>query len=102
MQKSLAKNFDVYVNDAFSASHRQHASIVGITHYLPSVAGDSLLDEVNNLEIFFNNPQKPSTAILGGSKISTKTELIHNLIEYFDNIIIGGAMANTFLLAKRF
>ncbi len=100
--KELAKNFDVYVNDAFSASHRQHASIVGITHYLPSVAGDSLLDEVNNLEIFFNNPQKPSTAILGGSKISTKTELIHNLIEYFDNIIIGGAMANTFLLLKGF
>ena len=66
--KELAKNFDVYVNDAFSASHRQHASIVGITHYLPSVAGDSLLDEINNLEIFFNNPQKPKTAILGGSK----------------------------------
>ena len=100
--KELAKNFDVYVNDAFSASHRQHASIVGITHYLPSLAGNSLLDEINNLEIFFNNSQKPNTAILGGSKISTKTELIHNLIEYFDNIIIGGAMANTFLLAKGF
>ena len=100
--KELAKNFDVYVNDAFSASHRQHASIVGITHYLPSVAGDSLLDEINNLEIFFNNPHKPKTAILGGSKISTKTELIHNLIEYFDNIVIGGAMANTFLLSKGF
>jgi len=100
--KELAKNFDVYVNDAFSASHRQHASIVGITHYLPSVAGNSLLDEINNLEIFFNNPHKPSTAILGGSKISTKTEIIYNLIEYFDNIVIGGAMANTFLLAKGF
>ena len=98
----LSKNFDVYVNDAFSASHRKHASIVGITHYLPSVAGDSLLDEINNLEVLFNNPQKPNTAILGGSKISTKTKLIHNLIEYFDNIIIGGAMANTFLLAKGF
>ena len=100
--KELAKNFDVYVNDAFSVSHRQHASIVGITHYLPSVAGDSLLDEINNIEIFFNNPLKPNTVILGGSKISTKTELIHNLIEYFDNIVIGGAMANTFLLAKGF
>ena len=100
--KGLAKNFDVYVNDAFSASHRQHASIVGITYYLPSVAGDSLLDEINNIEIFFNNPLKPNTVILGGSKISTKTELIHNLIEYFDNIVIGGAMANTFLLAKGF
>ena len=100
--KGLAKNFDVYVNDAFSASHRQHASIVGITYYLPSVAGDSLLDEINNLEIFFKNPQKPNTAILGGSKISTKTELIYNLTEYFDNIVIGGAMANTFLFAKGF
>ena len=100
--KELAKNFDVYVNDAFSASHRKHASIVGITHYLPSVAGYSLLNEIKNLEIFFNNPQKPSTAILGGSKISSKIKLINNLIEYFDNIVIGGAMANTFLLAKGF
>ena len=100
--KKLAKNFDVYVNDAFSASHRQHASIVGITHYLPSVAGDSLLDEINNLEIFFNKPKKPNTAILGGSKISTKIELIYNLIRFFDTIVIGGAMANTFLLAKGF
>ena len=100
--KGLAKNFDVYVNDAFSASHRQHASIVGITYYLPSVAGDSLLDEINNIEIFFNNPLKPNTVILGGSKISTKTELIYNLTEYFDNIVIGGAMANTFLFAKGF
>ena len=100
--KELAKNFDVYVNDAFSASHRQHASVVGITHYLPSVAGDSLLDEINNLEIFLKNSHKPSTAILGGSKISTKTEIIHKLIEYFNNIVIGGAMANTFLLAKGF
>jgi len=100
--KELAKNFDVYVNDAFSASHRNHASIVGITKYLPSVAGDSLLEEINNIEIFFNNPRKPNTAILGGSKISTKTKLILNLIEYFDNIIIAGAMANTFLYVEGF
>jgi len=98
--KELSKNFDVYVNDAFSVSHKQHASIVGITYYLPSLAGDSLLDEMKNLEIFFNNPKKPNTAILGGSKISTKIELIHSLIKYFDNIVIGGAMANTFLLAQ--
>ncbi len=98
--KELAINFDVYVNDAFSASHRQHASIVGITHYLPSVAGYSLLDEIKNLEIFFNNSEKPNTIILGGSKVSTKIELINNLIEHFDNIIIGGAMANTFLFAE--
>ena len=100
--KKIAKNFDVYVNDAFSVSHRQHASIVGITHYLPSVAGDSLLDEIKNLEIFFNNPQKPNTVILGGSKISTKIEIMHNLIKYFDNFIIGGAMAHVFLLAEGF
>ena len=64
------------------------------------MSGHSLLEEIKNLEIFFNNPQKPNTAILGGSKISTKIELIKNLVEYFENIVIGGAMANTFLLAE--
>ena len=100
--RGLAKNFDVYVNDAFSASHRYHASIVGITHFLPSIAGYGLLEEIKNLKLFFDNPQKPNTAILGGSKISTKIELIDNLIVHFNNIVIGGAMANTFLVAKGF
>ena len=98
--KELSKSFDLYVNDAFSASHRYHASIVNITKFLPSLAGDSLLTEIKNLNIFFNNPEKPNTAIIGGSKISTKIELLNNLIENFDNIIIGGAMANTFLLSQ--
>ena len=98
--EKLSKAFDAYVNDAFSASHREHASIVGITKFLPSIAGGHLLKEIKNLNLFLNNSKKPNTAIIGGSKISTKIKLIDNLIEYFDNIIIGGAMANTFLLAK--
>ena len=100
--KELTKNFDVYVNDAFSASHRKHASIVRVTQFLPSIAGDSLLSEIKNLELFINTSRKPSTAIIGGSKISTKINIIHNLVKYFDNIIIGGAMANTFLFAQGF
>ena len=100
--KELTKNFDVYVNDAFSASHRKHASIVRVTQFLPSIAGDSLLREIKNLELFIKTSRKPSTAIIGGSKISTKINIIHNLVKYFDNIIIGGAMANTFLFAQGF
>ena len=100
--RGLTKNFDVYVNDAFSASHRYHASIVGVTHFLPSIAGYGLLEEIKNLKLFFDNPRKPNTAILGGSKISTKIGLINNLIVHFNNIVIGGAMANTFLVAEGF
>ena len=98
--KQLSINFDLYINDAFSASHRKHASIVGITRFLPSIAGYSFIQEMKNLNNFLNNPKKPNTAIIGGSKISTKIEIINNLVEHFDNIIIGGAMANTFLLSK--
>tara|TARA_Y100001970_G_scaffold97326_1_gene122541 strand:+ start:2056 stop:3255 length:1200 start_codon:yes stop_codon:yes gene_type:complete len=100
--KHLSTFFDVYVNDAFSASHRNHASITGITHFLPSLAGISLLNEITNLNKILNDPKKPITAIIGGSKISTKIQLLNNLVEYFDNIIIGGAMANTFIFAKGF
>ena len=98
--KHLSKCFDVFVNEAFSASHRNHSSIVGITKYLPSVAGDNLINEIKNLNFFLNNSAQIKTAIIGGSKISTKIELLDNLVEYFNNIIIGGAMANNFLLAK--
>tara|TARA_Y100000590_G_C15691827_1_gene1003688 strand:+ start:836 stop:2035 length:1200 start_codon:yes stop_codon:yes gene_type:complete len=98
--KNLSELFDVYVNDAFSASHRKHASIVGIPNFLPSFAGDNLLYEINNLNIFLDKPMKPNTSIIGGSKISTKIEILNNLVENFNNIIIGGAMANTFLLAE--
>jgi len=100
--KNLASCFDVYVNDAFSVSHRNHVSITGITNFLPSVAGLALSNEVNNLNKLLINPNKPIAAIIGGSKISTKLSLLNNLIDLFDTIIVGGAMANTFLLAKGF
>ena len=98
--KTIAKYFDVYVNDAFSASHRNHVSVLGITDYLPSIAGDNLVKEIENLDKVLLNPIKPKTAIIGGSKVSTKLLLLYNLIESFNNLIIGGAMANTFLLAQ--
>ena len=98
--KKISKNFDAFVNDAFSASHRIHASIVGFPKFLPSYAGYSLIEEIKNINIFMNNSKKPSLAIIGGSKISTKINLFYNLIEKCDAISIGGAMANTFLSAK--
>jgi len=100
--KSLAKYFDVYINEAFSASHRNHASIVGITRYLPSLAGNSFIKEIENLDKLFSMPAKSKTVIIGGSKVSTKLKLLNNLIEFIDTLIIGGAMANTFLLAQEF
>ena len=98
--KNVSSNFDIYVNDAFSASHRSHSSIVGIPKFLPAVAGLSLIKEIENLDYFLNNSKKPNLAIIGGSKISTKINVIYNLIDLFDTIAIGGAMANTFLLAN--
>ena len=98
--KKLSKNFDVFINDAFSVSHRSHASIVGIPKFLPSLAGYSLLDEIKNIDDFVKNPKKPYLTIIGGSKISTKINLLYNLIKTSDTIVIGGAMANTFLHAK--
>ena len=95
----ISKNFDIFVNDAFSASHRKHASIVGIPRFLPSFAGDSFVEEINNINLFMVNLKKPNLAIIGGSKISTKINLIYNLIEKYDVVFIGGAMANTFLYA---
>ena len=98
--KNVSSNFDIYVNDAFSASHRNHSSIVGIPKFLPAVAGLSLIKEIENLDYFLNNSKKPNLAIIGGSKISTKINVIYNLIDLFDTIVVGGAMANTFLLAN--
>jgi len=99
--KNLSKNFQAFVNDAFSASHRNHASIVGIPKFLPSFAGYSLIDEINNINFFINNLKKPNLAIIGGSKISTKIDLLNNLSQSYDAIAIGGAMANAFLYAKK-
>ena len=98
--KKISKNFDIFINDAFSASHRSHASIIGLPKYLPSYAGFSLVEEINNIELFMNNTKKPNLAIIGGSKISTKIDLLYNLTETCNVIAIGGAMANTFLYAK--
>ena len=98
--KSLSSNFDIFVNDAFSASHRNHASIVGISNFLPSLAGLSLIKEINNLDNFLKKVEKPNLAIIGGSKISTKIKVIYNLIDLFDTVVIAGAMANTFLFSN--
>ena len=100
--ESLAKHFDIYVNEAFSVSHRNHASIVGITRCLPSLAGNNFIKEIENLDKLLDSPVKLKTAIIGGSKVSTKLKLLNNLIKIFDTLIIGGAMANTFLLAQGF
>ena len=100
--KNLTSLFDVYVNDAFSVSHRNHSSITGFTKFLPAVAGNQLVREINNINIFLENLKKPNLAIVGGSKISTKIKLLNNLIKKFSAIVIGGAMANTFLLANKY
>ena len=98
--KKLSKNFNIYINDSFSSSHRNHSSIVAITKYLPSYAGFLLEKELYYLNKFLSNPKKPSMAIIGGSKISTKISLLKNLVKKMDYIVVGGGMANTFLSAE--
>ncbi len=98
--ENISSVFDVYVNDAFSASHRNHTSIIGFPKFIPAVAGNHLIQEIKNINLFLENSQKPNMAIVGGSKISTKMKLLYNLIKKFDCIVIGGAMANTFLLSN--
>jgi phosphoglycerate kinase len=98
--KKISSLFDVYVNDAFSASHRNHTSITGFPKFLPAVAGNHMIKEINSINSFLDNAKKPNMAIVGGSKISTKIQLLNNLIEQFSVVAIGGAMANTFLLAN--
>ena len=98
--KHLAKLADIFVNDAFSCSHRAHASVSKITEFLPSFAGLQLKTEINALKKVTTEIKKPVTCIIGGAKISTKIGLIKNLIPKFDNIIIVGAMANNILNYK--
>ena len=98
--KQLASLADVYVNDAFSASHRPHASIVGIPLYLPSYAGFLLKKEIELIGSAIKNPQKPLVAILGGAKISTKLKLIGRFIDIADHIILAGGLAHNFFLAE--
>ena len=94
--KKLASGFDVYVNDAFAVSHRKAASIVAITKYLPSYAGDLLESEVANLSALLKSPKRPLVAFIGGAKIDTKINVLKKLVGVADKIVIGGAMGTTF------
>ena len=96
----LAKNGDIYVNDAFSAAHRAHASTEGLAHYLPAYAGRTMQAELEALEKGLGNPSRPVVAIVGGAKVSTKIDLLQNLVKKVDALVIGGGMANTFLAAQ--
>jgi phosphoglycerate kinase len=96
----LAKLGDIYVNDAFSAAHRAHATTEGLAHKLPAYCGRAMQAELEALTIALGTPQRPVAAIVGGAKVSTKLELLGNLISKVDVLIIGGGMANTFLFAE--
>ncbi|MGE3627438.1 MAG: phosphoglycerate kinase [Hyphomicrobiales bacterium] len=96
----LAALGDIYVNDAFSCAHRAHASTEGLAHHLPSYAGRSMQAELDALASALEAPKRPLAAVVGGAKISTKLDLLGNLLARVDILIIGGAMANTFLAAQ--
>lgn len=98
--RALAANGDVYVNDAFSAAHRAHASTEGLAHVLPAFAGRTMQAELEALSAGLDNPARPVMAIVGGAKVSTKLELLGNLVSKVDVLVIGGGMANTFLAAR--
>ena len=97
--RALAANAQIYVNDAFAAVHRAHASVSAITQFLPAYAGRLMESEITTLTRVLDAPERPLTAIVGGAKISTKLELLKNLLHKVDKLAIGGAMANTFLYA---
>ena len=97
---AMAKLGDLYVNDAFSAAHRAHASTEGLAHKLPAVAGRAMQAELEHLELALSNPARPVAAIVGGAKVSSKLDLLGNLMKKVDILIIGGGMANTFLFAQ--
>jgi len=96
----LAKLAELYVNDAFSAAHRAHASTEGVAHLLPAYAGRLMQAELEALHAALGNPARPVAAIVGGAKVSTKLELLGNLVAKVNLLVIGGAMANTFLAAQ--
>lgn len=98
--RALAANGDLFVNDAFSAAHRAHASTEGLARLLPSFAGRTMQEELEALEKGLGKPQKPVVAIVGGAKVSTKIDLLMNLVTRVDALVIGGGMANTFLAAR--
>lgn len=100
LAQALVKLGDVFVNDAFGAAHRAHASTEGVAHYLPAVSGLLMEKELNELGSLLAEPERPYVAIMGGAKISDKVEVIKNLIKRVDALLIGGGMANTFFLAQ--
>jgi len=98
--KKLASLGDIFVADAFSAAHRAHASTVGIAVHLPTIAGRTMQAEVEALEAALGNPARPVMAVVGGAKVSSKIDLLENLVARVDRLVIGGGMANTFLAAQ--
>lgn len=101
--QALAQQFsqlgDIYVNDAFSCAHRAHASTEAITHLMPAFAGPLMMEELGALKSALEDPQRPSVAIVGGAKVSSKIAVLKNLVGQVDHLIVGGGMANTFLFA---
>lgn len=100
LAKAIAANGDIYVNDAFSAAHRAHVTTEGLAHLLPSYAGRSMEAELKALEAALGKPEHPVAAVVGGAKVSTKLDILNNLVAKVDHLIIGGGMANTFLAAR--
>ncbi|MEE8371639.1 MAG: phosphoglycerate kinase [Sphingomonadales bacterium] len=100
LARAFAGLGEAFVNDAFSAAHRAHASTVGLARLLPSVAGDSMLREIEALEAVLGNPERPLAAVVGGAKVSSKLGVLEHLVSRVDHLIIGGGMANTFLEAQ--
>ncbi len=100
MAKELAALGDIFVNDAFSAAHRAHASTEGVARLLPNAAGRSMQAELIHLEKALGKPARPLLAVVGGAKVSTKIELLENLVKRVETLVIGGAMANTFFAAQ--
>jgi phosphoglycerate kinase len=98
--KAIAANGDFYVNDAFSAAHRAHATTEGLAHVLPAYAGRSMQAELEALEKALGNPARPVAAVVGGAKVSSKLDVLRHLVGQVDHLIIGGGMANTFLAAR--
>lgn len=100
LAKNLAKLGDIFINEAFASSHREHASIVGVPEYLPSAAGFLFEKEIEELDRVLKNPKHPLVAIVGGAKISTKIKIINKFLRVADRLLIGGALANTIFAAQ--
>jgi phosphoglycerate kinase len=100
LARAVAANGDFYVNDAFSAAHRAHMSTEGLAHVLPAYAGRAMEAELKALQAALGAPEHPVAAVVGGAKVSTKLDVLNNLVKQVDHLIIGGGMANTFLAAR--